>query len=94
MRGACQRICQRTTDLLGRESLGVHAFEYGDPAVDVVVELDVELALVGAKEPPDVLDHSALEREGEGEEQRVELGPVEAFAEVRAGCHEHDAFIG
>lgn len=64
------------------EALGVHAVEDGDASVDVVVELDVMLSLMGAQESSDVLDDSALERQREGEEQRVELGPVEALLEV------------
>ena len=61
------------------EALGVHAIEDGDASVDAVVELDAMLSLMGAEESSDVLDDSALERQREGEEQRVELGPVEAF---------------
>jgi hypothetical protein len=54
------------------------------------VELDVVLAVVRAQEPPDVLDDPTLEREGEGEEERVALGPVEALPKIRAGGDEHD----
>ena len=79
---------------VGGEPLGVHSIEDRDAGIDVVVELDVVLAFVGSQEPSDVLDDAAFEREGEGEEQRVELGPVEAFAEVGAGCDEHDAAVG
>jgi hypothetical protein len=35
---------------VGGEQLGVHASEYRNLAVDVVVELDVVLAAVGAQE--------------------------------------------
>lgn len=56
----------------------------GDADIDVVVEFDLVLAGMGAKEPADVLDAPILEREGEGEQQGVEYGPVEALAEVGA----------
>lgn len=60
----------------------MHALQHGDPTVDVVVERDVVLAVMGAEETADVLDYPALEREGEGKEEGVELGSVEAFAEI------------
>jgi len=60
----------------------VHAIEDGDAGVDVVVELDVVLALVGSQESTDVLDDASLEGEGEGEIEGVELGPIEPLAEV------------
>ena len=72
----------------------MHAVEDGDSDIDVVVELDVVFALVGAEESSDVLDDPSLEREREREEQGVELGPVEALAEVGAGGDEHDAGVG
>ena len=72
----------------------MHAVEDRDAAVDVVVELDTVLALVGAEQPADVLHDSTFEREREGEEQGVELGPVEALAEVGAGGDEHDPVVG
>ena len=72
----------------------MHPVEDGDAGVDVVVELDVVLALVGAEESSDVLDDSSLERQREREEQGVELGPVEALAEVGAGGDEDDAGVG
>lgn len=43
----------------------MHAVEDRDADVDVVVELDVVLALVGAQQSSDVLDDASLERERE-----------------------------
>ena len=78
---------------VGGEPFLVHAGEYGDELVDVVVELDVVFVVVGAEKPADVLDDSAFERDREGEEQGVEGGPVESFAEVGAGGDEYDAAV-
>ena len=72
----------------------MHSVQNGDAGADVVVELDVVLALVGAKEAPDVLDDSSLEGQWEREEQGVERGPVEAFAEVGARRDKNDAGVG
>ena len=69
----------------------MHPLEDGNAYVDVVVEFDPVFARVRAKEAADILDHSALEGDGEGEKQRVELGPVEALAGVRAYRDDHDA---
>ena len=66
------------------QAFGVHPVKDRDPPVDVVVELDAVLSFVGAEETKDVLHHSSLKREWEGQEQRVELWPVESFAEVGA----------
>ena len=75
-------------------AFGVHAVENGNAHVDVVVEFDVVFAGVAAQQPPDVLHDPPFEREWEGEEQGVELGPVESFAEVGAGGDEHDPGVG
>jgi hypothetical protein len=48
---------------VGGEALGVHSVQDGDSGVDVVVELDVVLALVGPQESSDVLDDSSLDGE-------------------------------
>lgn len=66
-----------------RKSFAVHPLEDGNAYVDVVVEFDVVFAWVRAKKAADILDHSALEGDGEGAKQRVELGPVKALADVR-----------
>lgn len=46
------------------EALGVHAVEDGDASVDVVVELDVMLSLMGGQESSDVLGDSPLNASG------------------------------
>ena len=79
---------------VGGEALGVHSVQDGDAGIDVVVDIDVMLALVGAQESSDVLHDPTLEGEREREEQRVECGPVESFAEVGAGGDEDDANVG
>lgn len=72
----------------------MHAGEYGDVCVEVVVELDVVFGVVGSQEPAHVLHDSSFERDGEGEKEGVELGPVEPFAEVGAGGDDHDPVVG
>src|SRR5215475_5602226 len=79
--------------LIGGEAFGVHAVEDRNADVDIVVELDVVLAVTLTEEPSDVLHDSPLEGEGEGQEQGVERGPVEALAEVGAGGDQHDALL-
>jgi hypothetical protein len=51
----------------------------------VVVNLDDFLAGIGPKDPPDVLDQTALEGDRCGEEHRVERGAVESLPHVRTG---------
>ena len=75
---------------VGGQALGVHPVKDRDPPVDVVVEFDAVLAFVGAEEATDVLDHSSFEGEREGQEQGVELWPVESLAEVGASGDEND----
>jgi hypothetical protein len=58
------------------------------------VELDAVLAFMAAEQPADLLDDAAFEREGEREEQGVELGPVEALSEVGTGGDEDDPVVG
>jgi hypothetical protein len=70
---------------VGGQTLGVHSLEDRDTAVDVVVKFDVGFAFV--------LDDSTSEGERKGEEERVELGPVEALTEIRAGSDEDDAHV-
>lgn len=60
----------------------MHAGEYGDVFVDVVVEFDGVLGAVGSQEPADVLHDPPFERDGKSQEEGVESGPVEPFAEV------------
>jgi len=40
------------------------------------------------------LHDTTLEGEREGKEQRVELGPIEPFPQVRAGRDQHDPVVG
>ena len=66
----------------------MHLAEHG-ARVEVVVDLDVGLDVVGAQDPSEVLHDPALEREREREEQGVETGAVEPFAEepvARSSC--------
>lgn len=51
--------------------------------VDVVVDLDVVLALMRAQQPTHVPYDPALPRQWEREEKRVERGTFEPFAEGR-----------
>ena len=51
----------------------------------VVVDLGGGLAVVGAQDPPGVLQEAALVRDGRGEEQGVQWRAVEALPGVRAG---------
>jgi hypothetical protein len=74
--------------LVGGDAAHVHRTQDGEAHVGVVVDADVRLVLVGAHQPPRVLDEAPLEGDGEGEEEGVELGAVEALAEVLAGGHD------
>ncbi len=59
-------------------------------AVVVVVNLGVRLARKSARHPADVLHDSAAARDQKGQEQAVEGGKIEAFAEVGAGGEQQD----
>jgi len=59
---------------VGGQALDVHPVEHRDSHVHVVVEFDVMLVLVRPEQSTDVLNHSALERDREGQEKGVELG--------------------
>ena len=67
----------------------VHGSEYRHSDVGVVVDADARFPVVGSHEATGVLDEPAFERDGEGEEEGVELGAVEALSEVLAG-RDHD----
>jgi hypothetical protein len=73
------------------QTLLVHPGEHGDAGVDVVVDLDVVLSVMGPEETTDVLDDPAFPCQWEGEEEGVERRPVEALPEVGRRGHEHDA---
>jgi hypothetical protein len=59
-------------------------------AVVVVVDLDAGLPGKGSGDPADVLDDPAPTGDREGQEQGVQFGEVEAFAEVGAGGQQQD----
>ena len=59
-------------------------------AVVVVVNLGGRLARKSARHPADVLHDSAAARDQKGQEQAVEGGKIEAFAEVGAGGEQQD----
>ena len=63
----------------------MHGAQHGYLAVEVVVDADCCLAFSCAHESSGVLDEAALERDGERQEEGVELRRIEAFAEVLAG---------
>jgi len=69
----------------------MHASQDGHAAVNVVVDLHARLTLDGTQHPADVLDESALERDREREEQRVEGCAVESFAQEAPGRDHDDA---
>jgi hypothetical protein len=71
----------------------VHAVQDRYLDVDVVVELDVVLAISLAEEPSDVLHDPSLESQREGQEQGLERGPVEALTEVGTGGDHNDAVL-
>jgi hypothetical protein len=54
----------------------------------VVVNLDDFFAGVGPKDPPDVLDQTALEGDRCGEEHGVERGAVESLPYIRTGSND------
>jgi hypothetical protein len=49
---------------------------------------------MGTQEPAGVLDKLAPEGDGEGEEERVELGQSETLAEVLAGRDDYQQLLG
>ena len=63
----------------------MHPSEEWVQAVVVVVDFDARLAGQSAGDSADVLHHPASTRDREGQEEGVEFGKVEAFAEVCAG---------
>ena len=60
----------------------------------VIVDLRSGLTGICTQDPPGVLDESAFEGERCGEEQGVQGGTVEAFADVRAGGDDKEAPSG
>jgi hypothetical protein len=52
----------------------------------VIVDLCGGLAVVGAEDPPGVLQEASPARDGRGEEQGVQWRAVEPFPGVRAGA--------
>ena len=60
----------------------MHAAQKRVEGVVVVVDLDAGLVRQGAGDATDVLDDPATPRDREGQEQGVEGGQVEAFAET------------
>jgi hypothetical protein len=79
--------------LVGRQASRVHGAQHRNPNVGVVVDADGRFPLVGSHEATGVLDEAALEGDGEGEEERVELRAVEALAELLAGCDDDERFV-
>jgi hypothetical protein len=71
----------------------VHPSEQWVQAVVVVVDLDAGLVGLSAGDSTDILHHARSTRDREGEEESVESGKVEAFAEVGAGGQEQDRCI-
>jgi hypothetical protein len=72
----------------------VCACEDGYVDIDVVVYFDVCLAGRRSQGASDVLNDSAFEHDGEGKEESVERGAVEAFAEIRASCYSEQRVFG
>ena len=65
----------------------MHAVQNGDSGIDVVVELDVVFAFVGAEEASHALHDPSFERQREREEQGVELGPTKRLScWIRGSC--------
>ena len=71
----------------------MHRPQHWHASVGVVVDADRGLAFLGAHESTGVLDEPAPKRDGERKEESVKLWRVEAFAEVLAGCDDHDPYV-
>jgi hypothetical protein len=61
-------------------------------AIDVVDNPDFVLSRVGAVEAPGILDQRAAPRDRHHEEERIQPGVVEAFADVATGRQEQALF--
>jgi hypothetical protein len=70
------------------DPLSVHASEYGNLDIDVVVDDHTGLARPWPKDPPDVLDDAALESDRKRQEHGVERGTVEALPEEACSGNE------
>jgi hypothetical protein len=70
-----------------------HAREHGDVEVGVVVNLHHSLAVVEAVKSSGVLRDGAAPGDGHGEEESVESGIVEAFADKLSGGKDDARFV-
>lgn len=72
----------------------VHALQEGDVGVEVVMGLDVGFPGFGvAHDAADLLDDASLERDGAGQEERIETRCVEALAGEFVDRQEHQRLI-
>ena len=78
------RIGEAKAGVAGR-SFGERCGQHRGVRVVVVVDLGSGLAWICTQDPAGVLDKAAFEGQRSGEEQGVQDGAVEAFADVRAG---------
>src|SRR6266550_3148213 len=85
-------LARESERLVGREASRVHGAQHRHLDVGVVVDAHARLALVRAHKASGVLDEAALEGDGEGEEEGVELRAVEALAEVLPGRDDDEWF--
>jgi hypothetical protein len=77
----------------GASSFMVHSGQLRDFWVEIVVDFDVVLFLLGvAHDSADLLDDVSFERDGADQEDRVEAGCVEAFAGEFVDGQQHEWF--
>jgi hypothetical protein len=87
-------LLAETERLVGRQATAVHCTQHRYADIGVVVDPHARLAALSTHETTCVLDEAALEGDGEGEEERVELRAIEPFAELLAGRDNDERLVG
>jgi len=74
---------------MASESLGIHAHEHGNAAVNVIVHTDFLLALVSPVQPASVLLESPAPGDWHGKEERIQPGVVETLSDISSCGEDH-----
>jgi hypothetical protein len=87
-------LCVETKAGKAGKPLAMHSRKYRHLRVHVVMDLDPGLLVGWPQNPADVLHHSAFERDGKRQKQRVERGTVEPLSEKAARRHKDETATG